>query len=94
MHTVMHSFLTHHPLITSYKLTIELITIMLVIALLFFLAFAGAASNTFKKSHRASCNRKQLCNGNLMCAFVCEKGSVEVDQWVRSIEHSRLNELY
>ena len=42
----------------------------------------SAATSTFKTSHRASCNRKQLCNGNLMCAFVCEKGTVEVDQWV------------
>lgn len=50
-------------------------------------AVLSAGTSSFKTSHRASCNRKQLCNGNLMCAFVCEKGTVEVDQWVRFVSY-------
>mmetsp|Transcript_3873 Transcript_3873/g.5328 ORF Transcript_3873/g.5328 Transcript_3873/m.5328 type:complete len:453 (+) Transcript_3873:62-1420(+) len=40
-----------------------------------------SASYAFKKSHRVSCTHKKLCNGNLMCALVCEKGTVDVDEW-------------
>jgi hypothetical protein len=35
-------------------------------------------------AHRVSCTKKRVCNGNLMCADVCEKGSVEVDPWIKN----------
>lgn len=41
-------------------------------------------SSAFHIAHRVSCQRKQLCNGNLMCANVCERGSVQVDPWIIS----------
>lgn len=36
---------------------------------------------SFHVAHRASCTRKKICNGNLMCAYVCEPGTVNVDNW-------------
>jgi hypothetical protein len=44
----------------------------------------------FHIEHRASCQRKRICNGNLMCADVCERGTVEVDKWaVQSLAYQR-----
>jgi hypothetical protein len=55
---------------------------MLVASLLLLsLALALSLCVAFHSSHRVSCTRKKLCNGNLMCAYVCEKGSVQVDAW-------------
>lgn len=39
-------------------------------------------SMAFHTGHRAACERELKCNGNLMCANVCKKGTVEVDKWV------------
>lgn len=36
---------------------------------------------SFHTGHRSTCTRKKICNGNLMCAEVCERGSVVVDDW-------------
>lgn len=44
-----------------------------------------AGQYQFHRTHRAVCDRKKVCNGNLMCAYVCEKGSVIVDPWVVSL---------
>jgi hypothetical protein len=44
--------------------------------------FSNVFSTTFHIGHRVNCQRKQLCNGNLMCADVCERGSVVVDNWI------------
>ena len=46
-----------------------------------FIAAATAKQNLFHVEHRVSCNRRKLCNGNLMCAYVCEPGTVETDPW-------------
>ena len=40
-----------------------------------------AKQNLFHVEHRVSCNRQKLCNGNLMCAYVCQSGSAETDPW-------------
>jgi hypothetical protein len=40
-----------------------------------------ACANAFHTTHRASCERELKCNGNLMCAYVCKRGTVEVDAW-------------
>jgi len=40
-----------------------------------------ASINAFHAGHRATCTRVTKCNGNLMCAEVCERGSVHVDAW-------------
>ena len=46
--------------------------------------------NSFHISHRAVCEKKRVCNGNLMCAYVCEKGTVEVDAWaVNALKYQR-----
>jgi hypothetical protein len=46
--------------------------------------------NAFHTTHRAVCTRKQLCNGNLMCADVCEKGTVVVDDWaLKSLKYQK-----
>lgn len=37
--------------------------------------------SSFHVGHRVSCTKKKMCNGNLMCAFVCEPGSVDIDEW-------------
>jgi hypothetical protein len=41
-------------------------------------------SSSFHISHRANCQRKHVCNGNYMCADVCERGTVKVDSWITS----------
>ena len=53
------------------------------VAAVFLAAARGvdAKQNLFHVEHRVSCNRQKLCNGNLMCAYVCEPGSVETDAW-------------
>ena len=43
-----------------------------------------AVSGAFHVEHRVSCNRKKICNGNLMCAYVCEAGSAVTDPWATS----------
>jgi hypothetical protein len=48
------------------------------------------AGNVFHISHRATCAKQKLCNGNLMCAYVCEKGTVQLDSWiVNSLDYQR-----
>jgi len=39
-------------------------------------------SIAFHTGHRVSCKYQKVCNGNLMCAFVCERGSVNLDSWI------------
>lgn len=47
--------------------------------------------SAFHITHRSVCQKKKLCNGDLMCANVCEKGTVEVDQWaVDALNYQRL----
>ncbi len=49
-----------------------------------------SAADGFHAGHRAVCTKKKVCNGNLMCAFVCERGTVQVDQWaVDAINYQR-----
>lgn len=49
-----------------------------------------ASLDAFHITHRAKCSKKKVCNGNLMCAFVCEQGSVEVDSWaVNALNYQR-----
>lgn len=49
-----------------------------------------ALTAAFHTGHRASCEREVKCNGNLMCADVCKKGTVEVDSWaVKSLSYQR-----
>jgi hypothetical protein len=50
---------------------------VLLVVTLFFTSLEG-----FHIQHRAKCVKKQLCNGNLMCAEVCTRGSVQVDDWI------------
>jgi hypothetical protein len=51
-------------------------------------------SSAFHVAHRASCTRKRMCNGNMMCANVCERGTVEVDQWaVNALNYQRRLQL-
>lgn len=40
-------------------------------------------SFSFHVGHRAVCNKQKVCNGNLMCAYICEPGSVIVDNWAK-----------
>eukprot|EP01040_Poterioochromonas_malhamensis_P021680 gene21680-26213_t len=48
----------------------------------------------FHIQHRANCQKKRLCNGNLMCAWVCERGTVQVDNWiVNSLNYQRQLQL-
>jgi len=48
----------------------------------------------FHVGHRAECTRKKLCNGNMMCAEVCERGTVKVDEWVtKSLNYQRKLQL-
>lgn len=51
---------------------------------LFVLSFFVTTLVAFHIEHRAICTRKQVCNGNLMCADVCERGTVQVDPWIIS----------
>jgi hypothetical protein len=49
---------------------------------------------SFHASHRAVCNKKRVCNGNLMCAYVCEQGTVQVDSWaVNALNYQRQLQL-
>lgn len=49
-----------------------------------------AVVSAFHEDHRVACQRKQICNGNLMCADVCERGTVEVDKWaVNALAYQR-----
>lgn len=51
--------------------------------------------NAFHANHRVSCNLKHVCNGNLMCADVCERGSVDVDSWsLNSLAYQRNLQRY
>jgi hypothetical protein len=53
-------------------------------------ASLNVALSSFHIQHRANCQRKKVCNGNMMCAMVCERGSVELDPWiVNSLNYQR-----
>jgi hypothetical protein len=51
-------------------------------ALVVILLSLSVAIISFHTSHRVSCKYQKVCNGNLMCAFVCERGSVNLDSWI------------
>lgn len=44
----------------------------------------AAVADAFHVEHRVSCDRQKLCNGNLMCAFVCRSGTADTDPWADS----------
>lgn len=48
------------------------------------LAVIATVAHGFHAGHRVSCTKKKVCNGNMMCANVCERGTVEVDEWALS----------
>lgn len=49
-----------------------------------------AVCSAFHVEHRVKCSKKTLCNGNLMCANVCERGSVVTDDWItQSLTYQR-----
>lgn len=61
----------------------------MIAAILIIQALATTAV-AFHTSHRASCEREVKCNGNLMCASVCKRGTVEVDTWAtNSLKYQR-----
>ena len=49
-----------------------------------FVASLQAVLGAFHVGHRADCQKKTLCNGNLMCAEVCERGTVKIDPWIQN----------
>jgi hypothetical protein len=59
------------------------------------LLLSGAAVvSSFHAGHRVSCQRKKLCNGNLMCAFVCEPGTAQLDEWAtKSLSYQQYLQL-
>ncbi len=58
------------------------------------LAVLPSIFGEFHIQHRANCQKKRLCNGNLMCAWVCERGTVQVDNWiVNSLNYQRQLQL-
>lgn len=48
------------------------------------LVSVAAKQDLFHVEHRVACSRKKICNGNLMCAFVCESGTAETNAWTDS----------
>ena len=48
----------------------------------FFTIYQRTFGNNFHIQHRAACEKKKICNGNLMCAEVCQRGTVKVDSWI------------
>lgn len=51
----------------------------------------AARASAFHVEHRVSCSRRKICNGNLMCAWICEPGTSETDPWTdKSLEYQRI----
>lgn len=47
----------------------------------FFFFVLTAVTSGFHTGHRVSCQKQKLCNGNLMCAYVCVPGTAVLDTW-------------
>jgi hypothetical protein len=66
------------------------IATMVVLLATLSLALLALQSEAFHVEHRAKCTKKQVCNGNLMCALVCERGTVITDDWTtKSLTYQR-----
>lgn len=53
-------------------------------------ALAVGSALGFHAEHRVNCERERICNGNLMCAYVCKEGTVVTDTWAdRALAYQR-----